>query len=77
MYFIEHDEVYRIICRNIAKLRKDRGYTQETFAEKAGISDSYFSQIEAPNIITRVSIDMLLDIAGALNVNIKDLFEGC
>lgn len=77
MYFMKHDDVYKIICKNIAKLRKERGYTQETFAEKAGISLSYYSQIEAPNLIVRVSIDMLLNIAGALNVNIKELFEGC
>ncbi len=77
MYFIQREELYRIICKNISRLRKEQGYTQETFADKAGISRSYYSQIEAPNLVTHVSLDMLFDIAGALNVNIKVLLEGC
>ena len=77
MYFIDCDEVYKIVYKNIAKLRREQGYTQESFAYECGISSSYYSQIEAPNVMVRASFGMFLDIAGALNVNIKELLEGC
>lgn len=70
---IKHSEVYKKIGKNIAKIRSSQGYTQEAFANKIGISYSYLTQIEAPNVITRMSLEMLLDIAEGLNVDIKDL----
>ncbi len=45
-----HDEFFKKIGRNIAKYRVAQGYTQESFANKIGISYSHFTQIEAPNI---------------------------
>ena len=72
-----HEKTYKRICKNIARLRRDREYTQETFADKIGISYSYYAQIEAPNVFVGISLPVLLDIANALEVNIKDLFEGC
>ena len=70
---IKHSDFYKKIGRNIARIRTSQGYTQEAFANKVGISYSYLTQIEAPNVITRMSLEMLLDIAEGLNVDIKDL----
>lgn len=70
---VKHSEIYKKIGRNIARIRTNQGYTQEAFANKIGISYSYLTQIEAPNVITRMSLEMLLDIAEGLNVDIKDL----
>ena len=42
-----------------------------------GLTISYYhiSNIEAPNIKTSISLDSLLDIAEALGISVKDLFD--
>lgn len=70
---IKYAEYYKKIGRNIAKFRAEQGYTQETFANKVGISYSYYTQIEAPNVVKKMSLEILLDIAVALEKDIKDL----
>ena len=51
----------------IAALRKMQGMSQEQLAEKANISRSHLSSIEAPNIIRPFSLEVLYNIADALN----------
>lgn len=53
----------------IAALRKLRGYSQEKLAEKAGISRSLVSSIEAPGIASGFSLEVFYDIADALEVD--------
>lgn len=57
----------------IASLRKIRGLSQEKLAEKAGISRSLLSQIEAPNLANGFSLEVFYDIADALDVDPADL----
>ena len=57
----------------IAALRKMRGLSQEQLAEKAGISRSLISTIEAPGMAHSFSLDIFFDIADALCVNPADL----
>ena len=59
----------------IASLRKLRGLSQEGLAEKAHISRSHLSSIEAPNIIRPFSLEVLYNIADALDVNPADLLN--
>lgn len=59
----------------IAALRKMHGMSQETLAEKAHMSRSHLSSIEAPNIIRPFSLEVLYNIADALNVNAGDLLN--
>ena len=40
-----------------------------------GLSRTHISNIEAPNIKTSISLDSLLDIAEALGISVKDLFD--
>lgn len=42
-------------------------------ANKVGISYSYLTQIEAPNVVKKMSLEVLFDIAKSLNVDVKDL----
>lgn len=70
---VKYADFYKRIGRNIAMYRINQGYTQESFANKVGISYSYYTQIEAPNVVVKMSLEVLLDIAAALNLNIKDL----
>ena len=52
----------------ISSLRKIRGMSQEKLAEKAGISRSLLSSIEAPGIVKGFSLEVLFDIADALDI---------
>ena len=70
---VKYADFYKRVGRNIAKHRINQGYTQESFAIKVGISYSYYTQIEAPNVVIKMSLEVLLDIATALNLDIKDL----
>ena len=59
----------------IAALRKMQGMSQEQLAEKANISRSHLSSIEAPNIIRPFSLEILYNIADALGVEPADLLR--
>lgn len=59
----------------IADLRKQKGLTQKQLAEKAGISLSYLSKIEAPNVEQDFCVPILFNIASALQVKEWEIFE--
>lgn len=67
---ISYDNIdkYTELGLNISFYRKKKGYTQEELAEKIGISRSHLSSIEAPNIVKAFSIELLFDIAKALDI---------
>ena len=60
----------------ISAIRKMRGLSQEQLAEKAGISRSHLSAIEAPNMVRAFSMDIFFNIADALEVDPSDLIRG-
>lgn len=70
-----HDEYYRQLAFNIAYYRKKANMTQLQLAEQLGISRTHMSNIEAPNIPTPFSITLLFNIADALHVELKALFD--
>ena len=57
----------------IAALRKVRGLSQEKLAEKAGISRSLVSSIEAPGVANGFSLEVFFNIADVLDVDPADL----
>ncbi len=59
----------------IAALRKLRGLSQEKLAEKAGISRSLVSVIEAPGTANAFSLEVFFDIADALDIDPADLIN--
>lgn len=59
----------------IAAMRKMEGMSQEQLAEKAKMSRSHLSSIEAPNIVRPFSLEILYNIADALNVKPGDLLN--
>jgi transcriptional regulator with XRE-family HTH domain len=70
---LKHSERYKNIGIKISKYRNKRGLTQEELANAVGISYSYMTQIEAPNVVKKMSLEVLYDIADELKVDIKDL----
>ena len=65
---ISNKERFLQIGLNIAFYRKMKGLTQMELSEKAGISRTHMSYIEAPNMETSISIETLFGIADALDV---------
>ena len=59
----------------IYKLRTKRSMTQEQLAEKAGISRSHLSAIEAPNMVRAFSMEAFFNIADALDVTPEELIQ--
>lgn len=63
-----------MIGKNIAEIRKRRGYTLSELAGLANISKSYLSNIER-NINTNPSLEVMNKIATVLNVNLVTLLK--
>ena len=70
---LKHSERYKNIGIRISKYRNKRGLTQEDLANAVGVSYSHITQIEAPNVVKKMSLEVLFDIADTLKVDIKDL----
>ena len=60
---------------NLKRIRIERGYTQETFAEKAGISVNYLAQLESRKSTAMPSDHMLCWLAHCLDVEPERLTD--
>ena len=58
--------------RTISRLRKEKGYSQEAFANEAGIDRRYMSDIE--NRKRNISIDILERVCNKLGIKISEFF---
>lgn len=56
----------------IASLRKMQGMSQEKLAEKAKISRSHLSSIEAPNIVRPFSLEVLYNLKSREDFNLQE-----
>ena len=65
----ENKDYYIELGLNIAFYRKRAGMTQDILAERANLSRSHLSAIEAPNIIRPFSLEVLFNIARALSAS--------
>lgn len=71
----KNDKRYTEIGYNVAYFRKHRGLTQEQLAEQLDISRQHLGAIEAPNIVRPVSLDLLFNIADALDIDVRLLLD--
>ena len=71
----EYAERYITLGLKIAYYRKKRGYTQESFAEKVGISLNFLAQVEGTGMVRGVSLETLFKMADALQVAPSKLLE--
>lgn len=64
-------DMRRLVGLNFARLRKEKGFTQERFAETSGFTQQYVSDLERgrrnPTVVT------LFHLASALGVSPVDL----
>ena len=58
--------------RTIIRLRKEKGYSQEAFANEAGIDRRYMSDIEKGK--RNISIDILDRVCNKLGIKISEFF---
>lgn len=58
--------------QRVRDLRKDRGLSQEAFADLTGIDRSYMGHIERGD--KNVTLTKIHQIADALSLKVKDLF---
>ncbi len=74
---VEYKNRDRVIQLGIAisTLRRIRGLSQEKLAEKANISRSLLSNIEAPNMAYSFSLDVFYNIADALDISPEQLIS--
>jgi len=70
-----HDDRNRKLGLRISYYRRLKGFTQEEFAEKLGISRSHISAIESPKAKRMVSVNRLYDMADLLELPIYKLFQ--
>lgn len=61
---------YRAIGLRIKIVRIKTGITQETLAERAGLSETHISNIETGN--TKLSLPAVISIANALSVSVDE-----
>jgi transcriptional regulator with XRE-family HTH domain len=71
MVLINHD-TRRKLGLKIRELRKLMGYTQEELNEKSNVSAKFIGEIERGEV--NPSLESLIRIASALNINVRDLF---
>ena len=69
----EHFDIWLGIGLNILHYRKEQGRTQMQLAEKANISKNHMQRIETA--ACSCTLDTLIDIADALDIPLKKLFE--
>ena len=66
-------DIWLAIGLNILHYRKEQGLTQMQLAEKCNISRNYMQRIETA--ASACTVNTLIDIAEALNIPLKKLFE--
>lgn len=67
------DELLKQLGRNIKAERVRKGYSREAFAEILDVHPSYIGKIERGE--QNMSIEKILELSNALNVNIKDILR--
>lgn len=59
--------------KNLRRLRKQEGFTQEALADLTTVHRNYISDLERGH--RNPSVDVLAKLADALNVSVASLFE--
>ena len=67
------EEIKKLFGLRMKELRVNSGLNQDQLSERADITSKYLSRIEMGQQFP--SIDTLVNLANALNVELKDLFE--
>ena len=75
MQLKENYQIYFLVGDNIKKYRKKNNLTQQDLARRTGYSSSFIKKIEGKDSPKNFSVLTLYNIAKALNIDIKCLFD--
>jgi transcriptional regulator with XRE-family HTH domain len=67
------ENIRTVLALNIRRLREEKGYSQDTLADRAGLNRSYIGSIERAE--HNVGIDNINKIANAFNLTVTDLLK--
>ena len=67
------DEFYRKIGKTFKAHRKAKHWSQQQLSEKVSISQGYMSEIEKG--VTRMPLDVYMDLCNALGIAPQDMLE--
>lgn len=73
--FKTDEELYQTISNNIKHYRQSAKLTQQELCDRAKISISYLTKIEAESCNKSLSISTLNQIANALNIEITEFLK--
>lgn len=73
MVMSKHSELHQVFCANVRQRRSDLNLTQEQVAEKLGMSQPGYAQIEHGKTVPSLSI--LERVANALRIKPTDLLK--
>lgn len=68
------EDIQKRVGENIRRLRNEAGYTQDGFAELAGLGRAHMGEIERGE--SNVTLRTLKIIADALKLRVTDLIDG-
>ena len=68
-------DIKPIIAVNLSNLRKEKGLTQAELAEHTGLTLSYISQLESPNLPYCPSVKAIFTIAKALGIKAYKILD--
>lgn len=71
----ENVNYYQNLALNISYYRRAAGYTQEVLAKKAQITQPYLGSLESPTNPRHCSLEVLFNIARALNIQPYELLR--
>ena len=67
--------IYYIIGKNLKRLRKQKGYTQEQLAEISNYALSFIGNLESDKVFQTISVGSLYHLSRILKVDITEFFK--
>lgn len=72
---MDENYVYYLVSRNLKRIRKEKGLTQEKLAELSNYSVGFIMNIESEKYYQTFSLGTLWQFGKALNVDIREFFR--
>ena len=72
---MDENYVYYLVSRNLKRIRKEKGLTQEKLAELSNYSVEFIMNIESEKYYQTFSLGTLWQFGKALNVDIREFFR--
>lgn len=72
---MDENYVYYLVSRNLKRIRKEKGLTQEKLAELSNYSVGFIMNIESEKYYQTFSLGTLWKFGKALNVDIREFFR--